>query len=229
MPVIRALIFDFDGLILETEEASYLSWKEIYESFGFSLSYSTWSTLIGTTRGEFDPLLELQKLVHDNTDWDRVELQRQASENALIETQPVLPGVEGYLRDARQLRLKIGLASNSSCNWVMRHLTRLKLVDCFDCICGSDDVQRIKPDPELYYSVLDGLGARANEAIAFEDSPIGIRAAKGAGIFCVAVPNAFTSQLNFSHADFKLDTLAEMPLEKLLLRLNAIKTQGAAD
>ncbi len=75
-------------------------------------------------------------------DWDEVELKRQASEQALIEAQPVLPGVEQYLQDARRLGLKIGLASSSSCNWVMGHLTRLGLVDCFDCIRASDDVQQ---------------------------------------------------------------------------------------
>jgi len=218
--MIRALIFDFDGLILETEEATYLSWKDLYESYGFSLSYSTWSSMIGTTRGEFDPRAELQRLVHDDPDWDKLELKRQAIENTYIEAQPVMPGVEDYLRDARRLKLKIGIASNSPCTWVKRYLTRLGLFDWFDYISTSDAVQNIKPDPELYHAALRGLEVSASETIAFEDSPIGIRSAKGAGIFCVAVPNAFTRQLNFEHADFKLDSLAEMPLEKLLQRLN---------
>jgi len=220
--VIRALIFDFDGLILETEGPSYKSWEEVYQSFGLTLPFSIWSTIIGTTQGGFDPRLELQKQVSRQVDWDVVESRRQASEQALIEAQPVLPGVEQYLQDARRLGLKTGLASSSSCNWVIGHLKRLGLVDHFDCICASDDVQHTKPDPELYHSVLCGLGVRPNEAIALEDSPIGIRAAKQAGVYCVVVPNPLTSQLILNQADLLLGSLAEMSLEQLLNKVNAL-------
>ena len=220
--MIRALIFDFDGLILETEGPSYKSWEEVYQSFGLTLPFSIWSTIIGTTQGGFDPRLELQKQVSRQVDWDVVESRRQASEQALIEAQPVLPGVEQYLQDARRLGLKTGLASSSSCNWVIGHLKRLGLVDHFDCICASDDVQHTKPDPELYHSVLRGLGVRPNEAIALEDSPIGIRAAKQAGVYCVVVPNPLTSQLILNQADLLLGSLAEMSLEQLLNKVNAL-------
>jgi HAD superfamily hydrolase (TIGR01509 family) len=218
--MIRALIFDFDGLILETEQPSYQSWVEVYQSFGHLLPFSTWSINIGTTRGDFDPRQELQRLVNGTIDWESVESSRQASENALIEAQSILPGVEAYLSDARRLGLKIGLASSSSCRWVIGHLTRLGLLNWFDCICAADDVQNVKPYPELYLSVLRRLDVRADEAIALEDSPIGIRAAKAAGLFCVAVPNPLTSQLSLSEADFLMDSLAEMPLEHLLYKIS---------
>jgi len=220
--VIRALIFDFDGLILETEGPSYKSWEEVYQSFGLTLPFSTWSTIIGTTQGEFNPRIELQRQVKEWVDWDAVESRRQTSEQALIEVQPVLPGVEQYLHDAKRLGLYLGLASSSSCNWVVGHLKRLGLEDHFDCICASDDVQCTKPDPELYHCVLRGLGVSADEAIALEDSPIGIRAAKQAGIFCVAVPNPLTSQLILSQADLLLGSLAEIPLEQLLNKVNSL-------
>jgi HAD superfamily hydrolase (TIGR01509 family) len=226
--MIRALIFDFDGLILETEEPTYQSWQEVYQSFGHSLPFSTWSTVVGTTRGIFNPRLELQKLVNENIDWEQVETRREASEYALILGQPLLPGVEQYLSDARRLGLKIGLASNSPNPWVYGHLTRLGLVDYFDCIYTSDDVQNIKPDPELYLSVLRGLEVQAKAAFALEDSPIGVRAAKAAGLYCVAVPNILTRQLDLTQADIRLDSLAEMPLEELLDKVNALNTQRAA-
>jgi HAD superfamily hydrolase (TIGR01509 family) len=214
--MIHALIFDFDGLILETEGPSYQSWEEVYRSFGLELPFSTWSTIIGTSQGFFDPRLELQKQVNNMVDWDGVELQRQVKENALIEAQSILPGVEQYLKDARHLGLKTGLASSSSCKWVMGHLNRLGLMDSFDCIHASDDVRRTKPDPELYLTVLQQLGVRAAEAIALEDSPNGILAARRAGIYCVAVPNPITRQLDLSQADLILTSLAELPLQQLL-------------
>jgi len=219
--VICALIFDFDGLILETEGPSYQSWEAVYRSFGLSLPFSIWSTIIGTTQGGFNPSLELQKQVKGKVDWHAVELQRQASEQALIEAQAVLPGVLQYLQDARRLKLRIGLASSSSRRWVIGHLTRLGLDRYFDCVCASDDVQQVKPNPELYQAVLHGLGIQASEAIALEDSPIGIEAAKRAGIYCVAIPNQLTSLLSLSQANLQLGSLVEMPLEQLLAKANA--------
>lgn len=217
--MIRAIIFDFDGLILETEGPSYTSWKAVYQSFGISLPFSTWSTIIGTTQGPFDPLVELQKQVQDHVDWEGVELQRQADEQALIEAQPVQPGAEQYLQDARRLGLKIGLASSSSGNWVLGHLRRLGLDSYFDCIRTKDDVEWVKPNPELYFSVLACLGVRSNEAIALEDSPNGIRAARQAGVFCVAVPNLLTRRLNLDQANMQLNSLADLPLEQLLAKV----------
>ncbi len=226
--MIRALIFDFDGLILETEGPCYQSWEQVYQSFGQTLPLSAWSSNIGTTRGDFDPRLELQRRLNGSIDWDRVEPERKAVEYALVEAQAILPGVQAYLDDALRLGMKIGLASSSSCRWVVRHLTRLGLLDYFDCICASDEVERIKPDPELYLSVLQKLEVKADEAVALEDSPIGIRAAKSAGLYCVAVPNPLTRQLPLDEADLQLGSLAELPLERLLDKLNVIKTQGAA-
>jgi HAD superfamily hydrolase (TIGR01509 family) len=218
--MIRALIFDFDGLVLETEGPSYQSWVEVYRRFGQSLPFSIWSKIIGTTQATFDPRLELQTRVNEPVDWDRVEVERQKNENALIEAQAVLPGVETYLITARRLGLKIGLASSSSCRWVTWHLTRLGLRDYFECIQASDDVGNVKPDPELYLAVLRALDVRADEAVAFEDSPIGIHSAKQAGLYCVVVPNLLTSQLNLSEADLQLSSLAEVPLEQLLYQID---------
>ena len=218
--MIRAVIFDFDGLIIETERPSYQSWVEVYQSFGQPLPFKTWSTIIGTTRGDFNPRLELEKLVNDEIDWESVELRRMAHENALIEAQPVLPGVVDYLKQARDLGLKIGMASNSSCRWVIGHLTRIGLVGYFDCIRAADDTRHLKPDPELYLSVLGSLQVSAGDTIAFEDSPIGIRAAKAAGVYCVAVPNEMTRGLELTQADYQLTSLADMPLEKLLRNIN---------
>jgi HAD superfamily hydrolase (TIGR01509 family) len=219
--LIRALILDFDGLILETEGPSYQTWEEVYHSFGLSLPFSIWSTIIGTTQGEFDPQRELQKQVKGEVDWKAVEARRQAAENALLEAQAILPGVEQYLSDAKRLGITLGVASSSSSEWVTRHLSRLGLSGCFDCVCTADDVERVKPDPELYLTALERLGIRSDEAIAFEDSPLGIQAAKHAGLFCVVVPTLLTRQLSLQQADYRMESLSELPLEQLLLMVNA--------
>lgn len=225
--MIRAIIFDFDGLILETEEPTYQSWAQIYQSYGFELPFSTWMSNVGTTQGDFDPQRELERLMGE-LDWERVEAWRSEIENTLIEAQPVLPGAMQYLHDARRLGYKVGLASNSPSAWINRHLGRLELLSYFDCLCTSDFVKHIKPDPELYLNALGALEVKADEAIALEDSLIGVEAARRAGIFCVAVPNPLIRNLIFNGADYQIASMEAIPLEELLKQIDAIKTQGAA-
>jgi HAD superfamily hydrolase (TIGR01509 family) len=215
--MIKALIFDFDGLILETEGPVFQSWLELFQSYDCSLTMSDWACFIGTTDVHPFDLLE-QRLGRslDRSGIDRPRAQREAE---LIAQQPIQPGVLDYLQSARRLRLKVGLASSSTCSWVTGHLTRLGLLSYFDCLLARDDVQRGKPDPELYLTVLKFLNVSANQAIALEDSPNGILAARGAWIFCVAVPNDLTRQLPLNHANLVIDSLAATSLEELLRML----------
>jgi HAD superfamily hydrolase (TIGR01509 family) len=226
--MVRAIIFDFDGLILETEEPTYQSWAEIYHSFSFPLPFSTWMANVGTTQGDFDPQRELERLVGHQLDWEQIEAERRVIEDRLIEAQVALPGAEQYLHDARSLGYKVGIASNSPIDWVTKYMTRLELVDCIDFFSTSEYVGHIKPDPEIYLNALGGLGVRADEAIALEDSLIGVRAARRAGIFCVAVPNPLIRGATFDEANYHISSLEEMPLESLLLRILPLKTQEAA-
>lgn len=217
--MIRSIIFDFDGLILETEGPIFQSWQELYQDYGREITIDEWGKIIGTAENTFDPLAALEEQLGQILDRASLVPRRRQRESDLIAIQPVLPGVEDYLKSARRLGLKIGLASSSSCEWVTGHLERLGLLDYFDCIKTADDVQFTKPDPELYQAVLEELGLRPQEAIVFEDSPNGILAAKQAGLICIAVPNALTRQLSTNHADFRLDSLEEMPLDELICRV----------
>ena len=214
--MIRALVFDFDGLIIETEGPIYQSWQEVFAGFGFPLPSEVWATTIGTAQAEFQPIPALEQLVGHPLDWEQIEPRRHAREMQLVDAQPLLPGVEQTLKDARRLGLKVGLASSSSCQWVEGHLRQRGLLPYFDALRASDDVHFTKPDPELYLTVLAGLGVPPAQAIALEDSPNGIRAAKAAGMRCVAVPSPLTRDLPMHEADLRLDSLAEMPLEELL-------------
>lgn len=216
---VRALIFDFDGLILETEGPIFQSWQELYRQYQRELSFDQWATIIGTAENDFDPLIDLAAQIETPLDGKMVDPLRRQRELDLIAEQVVLPGVMDYLEGAKRLGLKVGLASSSSCGWVTSHLERLGLLDYFDCIKASDDVKRTKPDPELYMQALQAFDLRPGQAVAFEDSPNGIRAAKQAGLFVVAVPNELTRRLALDEADIQLDTLADLPLEELLRQM----------
>ena len=148
--------------------------------------------------------------------WEVVHAQQRQRCDALIATQAVLPGVHDYLAEAGRLGLHLAVASSSSRAWVHGHLTRLTLHQHFLCIKCRDDVSHPKPDPALYQAALEALGVQPQEAIALEDSPNGILAAKRAGLFCVAVPNALTCQLLLDQADLQISSLAALSLAELL-------------
>ncbi len=216
----NALIFDFDGLILETEGPIYQSWQELYRSFGQELPLELWLTQVGTYHSGFDPNVHLEQLLGGPLDWAPAEEKRCRREQALIAQQPILPGVVSYLEDARRLGLKVGLASSSTRAWVVGNLSRLGLADYFDTIRCKEDVPMAKPDPALFQMALRDLDLQPEQAIVLEDSYNGLLAAQRAGIFAVAVPTDLTRHMDLSIADLRLESLAVTPLEDLLRAAN---------
>jgi len=218
--VIRALVFDFDGLILETEGPALDSWAEIYREHGFEVPMDKWHGYLGSDRG-FEPVDHLAALVGEGLDKIAAQSRREERKNELIAALDVMEGVRDYIADARRLGLKLGIASSSSRAWVIGHLERLRIHALWDAVLTRDDVTRTKPAPDLYVAAVTALGVSPSQALALEDSPNGIAAAKEAGLRCVAVPNALTRDLDVSRADLRLSSLTEMPLERLLAVLSA--------
>jgi len=216
---IRAFLFDFDGLILDTELASRTGWERLYREHGHELPADLWATLVGTTHAPWDPMAHLEELVGEPLEQETLHRRRYAHELALIEAEELRPGIAEYLAAARRHGLKRAIVSSSTRPWVDMHLERLEEAVGWDAICTADgDRTRAKPAPVLYLAALRLLGVEADEAVAFEDSPNGVLAAKAAGLFCVAVPNEVTRGLGLEEAgaDLVLDSLAELPPEALL-------------
>jgi HAD superfamily hydrolase (TIGR01509 family) len=215
---IRAFLFDFDGLLLDTEFASRAGWQFLYREHGHELPEDLWATLVGTTHAPWDPMAHLEELVGSPLEREALNERRFAHEIALIEAEELRPGIAEYLAAAREHGLKRAIVSSSTRRWIDMHLERLEEAVGWDAICTADgDPVRAKPAPTLYLEALDALGVTAEEAVAFEDSPNGVLAAKAAGIFCVAVPNEVTRDLGLEEAgaDLVLDSLADLPPETL--------------
>jgi HAD superfamily hydrolase (TIGR01509 family) len=214
--MIKAIIFDFDGLIMDTETSDYESWRKTYVHYGAELPLDTWLASIGSVH-LFDPYQTLETQLGHPVNRNEVQTMRRKWEVELLAETGVLPGVETYLDEARQIGLAIGLASSSDHGWVDNFLRQLGLYNRFDTICCRDDVEnRSKPDPAVYAAAVSALGVLPNQALALEDSANGVLAAKHAGLWCTAVPNQMTRSLNFDHADYRLNSLAEMPLSQLI-------------
>ena len=218
--MIRGLIFDFDGLILDTELPGVQCWQEIYHEHGCVFPVSEYANSIGTLPRIFNVYDHLEAQCGRPIDRDALQQRRFQRSLEIIVQQPVLPGVKEHLQAAKRYGLRLGVASSSSRAWVAGHLERLALLPYFDHLSCGDTVAITKPHPELYHNILDSLQLDPHEAIAFEDSPHGVTAAKAAGIFCVAVPNQVTRHLAFDHADLRLPSLAEITFEELVTTID---------
>ena len=218
--MIKALVFDFDGLILETETPDFEAWSEIYREHGHELPRERWVENIGASAWPFDALEHLASLVSQTAPLDReaVRAKQEARKVELVAALEMMAGVRDYLRDARRLGLKVALASSASGAYIFGHLDRLGLRKAFDVVVCRDHVARGKPYPDLYLKAIQNLGVTAGEAVAFEDSRNGIAAAKAAGLHCVAVPNPMTSALDLTAADLRLDSLGDLGMEELIRR-----------
>jgi HAD superfamily hydrolase (TIGR01509 family) len=215
-----AIIFDFDGTILDTETPEFAAWQEVYASYRAHLDPGLYAQVIGTTDATWSPLAHLESIVGP-LDPDAVGGAQHEHFERLIAAERPRPGVLEWLDEARDLGLRVGLASSSSAAWVFRFLDRLSLRDRFAAVATRERVARSKPDPALYEVTLRDLGVPATAALAVEDSPNGVTAAKAAGLFTVAVPNRVTAGLDFSPADLVVDSLAEVSLADLARSLCA--------
>ncbi len=214
--MIQAILFDFDGLILDTETAIFEAWKHLYQEFGCELDPVAYSGCVGSGRHLFDPERDLETKAGKRLDWQKLRPGVTAHYRRLIGEADALPGVRDCVRRADELGLRLAIASSSNYRWVHEHLTRLGLFNAFDVIRTRDDVARIKPEPDLFQAALAGLNLPPPAAFVLEDSPNGAIAAERAGIFCVAVPNETTRQLPFPDSAWKIDSLAHKTLDQLI-------------
>lgn len=212
----RAVIFDFDGLILDTETPIFEAWRAAYRRHGQELGMERWQHSLGTANG-FDPYRHLCDLLGGVMPDREVLLAEIQEQNwAHCERQELLPGVLSVLAEARASGLRTAVASSSSVGWVERWLGRHAIRDQFETVCGRDDVTQVKPAPELYLLAARRLQVEPAACLVFEDSPNGIRAARAAGMRCVAVPNALTRQLALPDPDLVVGGLGERPLHDML-------------
>jgi len=219
----RALVFDFDGLILDTETSVYEAWRIVYEEHDQVLPKERWLTRIGTDGSGFDPLAELRARVGETLDAERIRHRRMAFHRAHIAGLEQMPGVRACLEHARAKSMGTAIASSSPFDWVSGHIERLGLSHFFDQIVTVEHVDAAKPAPDLYLRAAELLEVDPRDAIALEDSPNGVQSAKAAGLYCVAVPGPMTRTLCFEAADAVLASLDACPAGEWIARAAAAR------
>jgi HAD superfamily hydrolase (TIGR01509 family) len=220
-PAVRALVLDFDGLIADTEGPEYRAWQDTWAEYGHELTLDEWVQCIGTNSPDsWHPLTALAERVGEGFDADEANLRRRARHHPAIRAlRDPLPGVVDLLAQAEAAGLACAIASSSGDDWVPPLLGQLGLADRFAHVSVFDGTCPAKPAPDLYLRACAALRVEPREAVAFEDSPNGIAAAKAAGLWCVAVPHELTRGLDLSAADVVIPTLDGVALNDLFARL----------
>lgn len=222
--MIDTLVFDFDGVIIDTETPEFETLQTIFKRYGVELERSLWQRIIGGGVKRFDPFTHLESLIGKEVDRESLRRLQRSRYLDRVAVSPLLPGVVDYINEARRLGLRLGLASSSSRDWVEKHLSERGLLQSFDVVVTRDDVTNVKPDPELYIVSMQRLGVSAMRCLAIEDSLNGLTAAKAAGMYCVVVPNPMTRDMGFDAADLRLNVLSDNRLEDLLDILNVVSS-----
>ena len=214
--MLQAIVFDFDGTILETETPDYQSWQEIFVEHGCELAKDLWCTYIGTASGTFDPYGLLAEQAGMTIDRAAIRAQRRQRFHELVAQQPLRPGVKALLDAATSQQIPLAIASSSTRDWVEENLATRHLRHYFQAVYTANDVTAVKPDPTLYLLAVQALGVQPAQALAIEDSLNGLLAAKRAGLKCVVAPHGMTQHMAFAGADAVFASLAETTLERLL-------------
>jgi HAD superfamily hydrolase (TIGR01509 family) len=215
--MLEALIFDFDGLILDTETPEGLVWQSIYKDYGFELPLDEWEkTVGGWGTSNFDSAEHLSFLLQGRVDSESLRVRYRKEVDEIIDASPILPGIISMIEQAKGNGLKVAIGSSSTHSWVDTHAKRLDIIHYFDKIICQEDIPhgRTKPNPDIYLKVLDQLNVKKDAAVVFEDSPNGVLAAQRAGIFVVGVPNPLTAKMGVT-GDITVPSMTEISLNDL--------------
>ncbi|MDF2557574.1 MAG: family hydrolase [Bacillales bacterium] len=218
--MIKALIFDFDGIIIDTEVVWYEAYKEFLIDYGIELTVEKFSEVVGSENDVLNAYIlentlkpiEIETL--EEKAWNIVQEK--------LEKPVAMPGVISTLKSAKEKGLRLAIASSSNREWIVNFLNKIDALEYFEIIKSREDVSKVKPDPELYLSALRALELEPNEAIIFEDSLNGLKAANAANIPCIIIPCLVTKHLPFEGHALRLSSMSEIQLDELIEKIETL-------
>lgn len=205
----KAIIFDFDGTVLDTESPDFLAWQEIGIQMGVNIPIEVFASGVGALN-LFDPCDYIERSISTSIDRVAITDMWRRRFHALVATSEPPSGLIELLQWSKLNGYRLAIASSSSLAWIEPHLQRLGIRQYFDAICTKECVNFVKPSPDVYVAALKALSTNPGMAIAIEDSPVGVQAAQSAGIICVALPNCVTRHATLCAADLILHSFHDI-------------------
>jgi HAD superfamily hydrolase (TIGR01509 family) len=207
-------LYDFDGLLIDSETAGLISWQELYAEHGYELDLDHWLAEVVASRGPVMPTAAFENAHGSAPDWRRLEAERIRRRDELLVARP---GVPGHLAAAAAAGVRLAIVSNAPDWWVDAMLEHTGIdPDLFEIVVTKSPELAKKPQPDAYLHAMRTLDTTADRVLVFEDSPPGIAAATAAGLLCVAVPNAVTERMDLSGAPVILPRIDALPVHRLI-------------
>jgi HAD superfamily hydrolase (TIGR01509 family) len=217
VPSPEAVIFDFDGIILDSETPEYESHRRIYERCGVTLTIEQWCGVIGTWSEGHDEqwFARLCAQSPDAPARDAYFAERRRIFEQIVPADP-MRGIPELLEALRAAAVPTAIASSAPARWVAGAVERLGIRPLFDAVVTGDEVAHRKPAPDVYLEAARRLGVDPERSIAIEDSSPGVTAARAAGMKAIAIPHWLTERHDLSAADLTVAHAGELTLERLI-------------
>ncbi len=211
----QAIIWDFDGTIIDSEWPHFVASRIACEHYGLELTLDRWQARIGIHNKTHWSEQMITDHIGVPADLDEVLERTRAHKNEMTFAQPIRDGVQALFKRSHGAGIPMAVASSSPTTWVGPHLERLELSRFVSALRTRDDVENAKPWPDVFLAAADALRIDPSACVAIEDSAAGAKAAKEAGMTCVVCPNPVTAGQDFAHADLVVESVAEIPLDLL--------------
>jgi len=205
-----AVLFDFDGVLVDTEWAIYQAWLRTFEAHGHHLPLEVYTRCIGSDFATWSPKTHLEELSGLAFDWHDLDARRQEVILADLTHEGTMPGVIALLEQLTRQGIRRAVVSSSSHHWVDGWLEKLAFAGHFETVVCRGDAPQIKPAPDLYLEAARRHGLPPADCLVIEDSLNGVKSAKAAGMSVWVVPNRVTAGLDFSMADRIFPSLVEL-------------------
>jgi HAD superfamily hydrolase (TIGR01509 family) len=207
---INVVLFDFDGILVDTEWVIYQSWLRFYKKHEQELPLDIYTQCIGSDFDTWSPKTHLENLTGKFFLWEKEDKKRQYEIESELVHEGLMSGMAELLDALRSSGKRMSVVSSSSHRWVEGWINRLGVRDYFEEVICKGDAPRIKPAPDLYLEAMHRMKVNADDCLVIEDSANGVKAAKEAGAFVVAVPNHVTCGLDFSQANVVCNSMEEV-------------------
>jgi HAD superfamily hydrolase (TIGR01509 family) len=211
--VIKAVIFDMDGVIVDSEPLHYEAHNLLLKEYGHSLTEEDQRKYTGTSG--FKVYEDLKKRFNLPHEVHELVKKKRDLFLSIAEKVQMMPHAAELIHLLKRSDYKLAVASGGVVAYINLFLKKFGVNDCFAAIVSIDDVKNAKPHPESYLEAARRLGVKPNECVAIEDSDKGLESAKQAGMKVIAVPNFYTKHHDLSKADIIVSNLGEVTLETI--------------
>lgn len=208
--MIKAVIFDLDGVLIDSEALNIQSVVDSFRKVGIKLQETEKNYIIGRHSTDYLPAFGKNHGISSAMQKTIDELRHENYHNLWSKVVTLMPGAKKTVNYLKSKEITIVLATSSSRNAVNKFLNKFHKSNAFSLIVTKDDVTKRKPDPQIYNLVKEKINLNDEEILVVEDTQIGVEAAKSAGLICVAIPNKYTENQDFSKADYILGSLEEL-------------------